>query len=331
MVNKKSMVGLAGTALLITAYVVEARTEVAERLAFPAPGKLVDVGNGRRIDIVCSGSTQASPTIVLEAGADTPALTLKPMQVELQADHRVCRYDRAGFGWSDPAAPNRNFDDRAADLHTALRGVGETRPVVLVGEAYGSLIARRYAVDYPKDVAGVAIVDGVDEAKVFKNIRSYQLPYAALTMLGKLAAPFGGVRAAMHFVVAEALSINHLSQDDGAVLVAQAARPEQYAAQADEISGFTKAPAAEQLAGNIGNLGNAPLLVIGRDGSEAEVSHYTAPLAQFASLSTNSTTVATNASFVRGLAEEHPEIVATAIAKFVDKLGSPDDLRLTMR
>src|SRR5688572_24976481 len=65
-------IALALAALLIVGASVGAGHEtLARRRAahdYPAPGRLVDVGGGRRIQIDCRGA--GSPTIVLEAGLD---------------------------------------------------------------------------------------------------------------------------------------------------------------------------------------------------------------------------------------------------------------------
>jgi hypothetical protein len=47
----------------------------------PAPGKLFDVGDGRRLHAICGG--EGSPTIILEAGASTFAIDWTLVQSEL--------------------------------------------------------------------------------------------------------------------------------------------------------------------------------------------------------------------------------------------------------
>src|SRR6266516_4666075 len=71
-----------------------------DRRAYPAPGQLVDVG-GYRLHINCVG--QGSPTVVLDAGLGGSSLDWSLVQPELGRTTRVCAYDRAGMGWSDPS------------------------------------------------------------------------------------------------------------------------------------------------------------------------------------------------------------------------------------
>src|SRR5262249_32637095 len=73
---------------------------------------------------------------------------------------RVCRYDRAFTGFSDDAKSGRSMPDLAADLHLLLRAAGLPGPYVLVGHSFGGLTVRYYALRYPKDVAGMVLVDG---------------------------------------------------------------------------------------------------------------------------------------------------------------------------
>jgi pimeloyl-ACP methyl ester carboxylesterase len=61
---------------------------------------LVDVG-GYRLAIHCIG--ERSPTVVLETGFGAPSEYWAPIQQEISGLTRVCRFDRAGRGQSDPA------------------------------------------------------------------------------------------------------------------------------------------------------------------------------------------------------------------------------------
>ena len=68
----------------------------------PAPGKLVEVEDGRRIQIDCRG--EGSPTVVFQSGGDLMgALGWQPVMERVSAKTRACAYSRAGILWSDPA------------------------------------------------------------------------------------------------------------------------------------------------------------------------------------------------------------------------------------
>ena len=127
-----------------------------------APGRLVDVGGGRRIHLYCTGS--GSPTVVLEAGlGDFSVQAWSTVQPALSKLTRVCSYDRAGSGWSDATTKPLLPDETIADLHAVLERAGERPPLVLVGQTYGALLARHYAVHHPEQVAGLVLLDGTHE------------------------------------------------------------------------------------------------------------------------------------------------------------------------
>lgn len=105
--------------------------------------RLVDIGE-RRINLYCTGS--GSPTALLDA----PAV----------ARHtRVCSYDRAGLGFSDPASSPRDASAAVRDLHALLARAGIAAPYVLVAHSLAGLYAPLYADRYPPEVVGMVLVD----------------------------------------------------------------------------------------------------------------------------------------------------------------------------
>ena len=78
---------------------------------------------------------------------------------------RVCSYDRAGIGWSDPdpADEPRPSTQVAETLHTLLHNAGIDGSYVLVGHSSGGLHVRNFADQYPEEVAGMVLVDAIME------------------------------------------------------------------------------------------------------------------------------------------------------------------------
>jgi pimeloyl-ACP methyl ester carboxylesterase len=145
--------------VLLAVVSVGAGTEtVLSRTApdYAMPGELVDVG-GHRLHLHCTGS--GSPTVVLEPGAGMSSSTMGWIAPAVARDTRVCVYDRAGRGWSDPADTTQDATQIANDLHTLLQRANVPGPYVLAGHSFGGLYALTYAAAYPTEVAGMALVD----------------------------------------------------------------------------------------------------------------------------------------------------------------------------
>ena len=93
---------------------------------YPSPGQLVDVG-GHRLHLHCVG--QGSPTVVLDAGLGEFSLAWGAVQPQAATSTRVCAYDRAGLGWSEPGPSPRSPQQFAAELHMLLTKSGGKGPL----------------------------------------------------------------------------------------------------------------------------------------------------------------------------------------------------------
>jgi pimeloyl-ACP methyl ester carboxylesterase len=149
---------LALFALAVAGAIYQAIATVGDqRRAFPGPGEMVDVG-GHRLHINCLG--EGSPTVVLEAGGGYTSVEWSAwVQPEVSKHTRVCAYDRAGMGWSEPEPGYTDAEQIARELHSLLREAGEEGPYVLIGHSLGGLYSRVYADRYPEEVAGMVLVD----------------------------------------------------------------------------------------------------------------------------------------------------------------------------
>ena len=126
---------------------------------------LVDIG-GRRLHVSCTGT--GSPTVVLEAGLGDSSETWKAVRPAVAGFTRVCAYDRAGKGTSDPD-PRPEFRTSRVivdDLSRLLRAAPVSGPYVLVGHSLGGAHIRLYASRFPKDVVGMVLVDASHEDQI---------------------------------------------------------------------------------------------------------------------------------------------------------------------
>ncbi|MGR5152444.1 alpha/beta fold hydrolase [Photobacterium swingsii] len=127
----------------------------------PAPGRLVDVG-GYKMHINCIG--EGSPTVIMEAGAGDFSVSWAAVQPTLSQTTRVCSYDRAGFGWSEPNVEQaRTSQTMVQELETLLTNANIDDQLVLVGHSFGGLNVRLFADRHLDRVAGVVLVDALHE------------------------------------------------------------------------------------------------------------------------------------------------------------------------
>lgn len=157
------LTALAAALLVCIGNVVFAQSEPApgtaedpRLLPYVAPGQLVDIG-GRRINLDCTGT--GAPTVILMAGISSWSPVWYKTQPVIAQKTRVCAFDRASYGFSDPAPRPQILSDTVNDLHAALTAARIPGPYVLVGHSLGGVEARLYAQRWSQDVAGMILVD----------------------------------------------------------------------------------------------------------------------------------------------------------------------------
>jgi len=121
------------------------------------PGIRVAVQGARRLNLVCVGSGQS--TVVFLSGLGGGTFDWRKVQPVVGRTMRACAYDRAGYGFSDPATAPSDVTNTVDDLHALLHSKAITAPVILVGHSLGGLYATSYALRYPHDVAGMVLVE----------------------------------------------------------------------------------------------------------------------------------------------------------------------------
>lgn len=122
----------------------------------PIKGKF-DVG-GYSLYLECDGV--GSPTTVLDAGMGRDSTNWLTVFMMLESKTRVCAYDRAGQGQSDPPPQeSRTTKDMVEDLHKLLAAAKEEGPYVLVGHSLAGFNVLLYGDKYPQEVAGLILLD----------------------------------------------------------------------------------------------------------------------------------------------------------------------------
>lgn len=122
----------------------------------PYPGKLVDIGT-HRLYINCKG--QGTPSIIIDSGIGGFSLEWIKIQNKLADNVRICSYDRAGYGWSDPGPLPRTTAQISYELHRLLIEAKIPGPYILVGHSFGGYNIRYFANEYPELTAGLVFID----------------------------------------------------------------------------------------------------------------------------------------------------------------------------
>lgn len=193
-------IGLGVAALIAVALMAGAAFESLSRASaaktFPPPGRLVDVGGGRRLQLDCRGT--GSPVVVFESGLDTlGALSWSGVHDGVAATTRACAYSRAGVMWSDAAKGAFDARQEAQDLHAALAAAGERPPFVMVGHSLGGPYLLTYIGLHGGEVAGLVFVDAShpDQIKRLRDAVGREInPGAGLAKVGDSLAWTGAVR-----------------------------------------------------------------------------------------------------------------------------------------
>jgi len=133
-----------------------ATAEDPRMLPYAQPGQLIDI-DGRHINVYCTGA--GGPTVILMAGLFSWSVVWYKTQPVIAQKAHVCAFDRAAYGFSDPAFQPQIVSEVVEDLHKALHAGSIPGPYVLVGHSLGGLEARVYAQRWPEEVAGMVLVD----------------------------------------------------------------------------------------------------------------------------------------------------------------------------
>jgi pimeloyl-ACP methyl ester carboxylesterase len=149
------------TTLIVTGLISQAMAEARDRRVFPAPGRLIDVGD-YRLHLQATGTNGEAPVVLLDSAFASATPQWGWIQPELAREMRVVSIDRPGMGHSDPAPGSVDARPYVEDLHAALQQIGSIGPYVLVAHSMGSLTTRAFAMRYPDEVAGMVLVDPRD-------------------------------------------------------------------------------------------------------------------------------------------------------------------------
>jgi pimeloyl-ACP methyl ester carboxylesterase len=319
--------------LLVSGWTFQQAATWRQSRQFPPPGKMVRAG-GHRLHVLKSGS--AAPTVILEGPAGASHLAWARVAPEVSGLARVVSYDRAGYGWSDPAPGPRTAGAIIEDLREVLREEGERGPFVLVGHSFGGLVVRLFALQHPKEVAGLVLVDPAHEAmnERLPSSREEQEAFRNMVGLFRVGVRFGVLR--LLDLPLGAGSAGWCPEELRSAARAAGFRTSWVDAVGKEIgaieTSLEQTAQAAALAGSL-PLGDAPVVILsrGRPDEPSELSEYETALELhrdllYMSSRSRHQIVDDSGHFIQ---LDRPEVVAAAIREVVEghRLSDPTSLR----
>jgi len=248
--------------LLVAGNVYQRQAAAADFEQFPAPGQHVNVG-GFSLHIHCTG--EGSPTVVVDAGNGDFSVGWSGIQPEVAKSTRICTYDRAGYGWSEPSPNPRIAKAMAEELHTLLVNAGIRPPYVLVGHSLGGHNVRMFANLYPDEVAGIVLVDPAhpqqfqrlppeyvsldSQQKSYVGVMAFMARFGILRLLGNASQ-------GKNFAPPAVLKMPEEFQP---VYMAMMSHPDYFDATLDELNALPETNIQVQ---GLGGLGDIPLIVL---------------------------------------------------------------------
>jgi pimeloyl-ACP methyl ester carboxylesterase len=286
----------------------EAIAGAGDAAAFPPAGRLVDVG-GYRLHLDCRG--EGSPTVVMDAGLGGSSLDWTLVQPELAHTTRVCTYDRAGMGWSDPGPEPRSPLHLAEELHRLLQNGGVPGPYVLVGHSLAGKNIRLFTSAHPVDVAGMVLVDARSEAlEANADLTAFAAALQAQAALYSLARRLGIAR----LVGGGLMDLPLLPPGLATRMALAQTGPD--AITETTLEGLSRTAGDEALAS--ASLGSLPLVVIAASESMSDLPGWPAAQKAMAALSTNGQLVVAEGSS-HAIHLVKPEVVIDAALLVVEE------------
>ena len=237
---------------------------------------MVDVG-GFRLSLSCSGESE--PPVVLISGSGAIAATWEIVQAGISRFTRVCAYDRAGFGASDPGPIPSTLSDRAEQLSRLLENAGLKSPLVLVGMSYGGLIARAFHYHHAEKVCGMVMVDVLEESFGYRPEFAERVARGREEILANVRKARFGLMHLWLLKHREVVLPEAFSDDSQRQFRASFARSKFWRAVLDDADSMRR---SESVVRKFGSLGNVPLVVLrhGKDDPTLVLPTMTPPQAE---------------------------------------------------
>jgi len=254
--------------------------------------------------------------VVLDAGLGDSNLVWANIQPHLAEITRVCSYDRAGIGWSDPGQKPRTYQRAAEELNALLVRANEKPPFVLVGHSAGANTMRLFAHTYPEKVGGLLLI----EPPVLKSANPILL--AILRLLRYGVGVLAGLGVIRYLGRTSRMKVLFAGANPPAALSEQAGflyRRESIQASIDEINGLPETVRLLNQSVFAGAWRDWPVIILSATRGRKPNPALSDALQNMAQLSSNGRLVQVESShFVHF---EQPELIVNYIQQLVDEIG----------
>jgi pimeloyl-ACP methyl ester carboxylesterase len=242
--------------LAMAGMIYQTASAEADRRNFPAPGNLIDVG-GFKMHMYCMG--KGSPTVILETLSGGTSSYWGWVQPKVAETTRVCVYDRAGRGWSEPDPEPITLARTARNLHTLLTNARVVGPYVLVGHSIGGIYVRQFAAEYPDEVVGMVLVDAANpyQYERYPELQEENKNYRQLSSTFPTLARLGVFR--LYFAWGGEIDFADMKEPEKSEIRSMWSSPGYFDSQQAEGSAAAEIYSSGQ---KLGRLGDLPLFVI---------------------------------------------------------------------
>ncbi len=242
---------------VVTGLVYQYLAQASDIRRWPPSGELVEV-DGSLMHIYCQG--EGSPTVIVEQGTGGYYDTWQDVNCEMASITRVCAYDRAGAGYSEPVGTSLDSEATADRLFSLLQQAGIDDSLLLVGWSAGGIYVREFYRKYPDKVVGMVLVDSSHEQQRSRLIDP--VPPQSSFELSDVAGPLGYLGLIrISGEVDRLVELGPGSEEQKARLKAVQNQSHWAKAYYNEIDTFEQELALNR---NPRSLGNLPLIVVSR-------------------------------------------------------------------
>lgn len=279
------------------------------QLRAAAPFQMVSVDGERHLHVKCAGPVEA-PFVLYDAGAFGNYTDGWWVMEALKADHRICLYDRAGMGWSDPVpfgvSPDPNW--HVEDMRRLRAALGQDTPYVLIGHSMAGLRLHAYAKSYPHDLRGLIFVDAARPQTLRPQRVESMKPWLDRAMGVSIFFSRIGVNGGAAYFIPD--DLHHTGQQSKDKSRSFSSLSHQKATRAEITAAFEEFPNASWRAPS--NAEQLPVFVFTNvdDDSNAPVARLS-----FENTGIGGVTVLPNASHVSLLDEQNAKLIARDVRK----------------